>query len=327
MDISARPMATICCWPPDSDVLGTWRRSRQHREQVVDARQVPRSRPAELAADQQVLLDRERGEQPAPFGHERDAARRPPHAQADRRSARRRTGCASRRDLMAPAMHLSSVDLPAPLAPMTATTSPGATLQRNAEQRLEVAVEGVERPHVEERLRHRRGFPCRFRAPPADLITVFGSPSPMKPPPCSTSSRSTTAMSACTTCSIQMIETPLRRMLRIRSTSAAHSCSVRPPATSSRSSSARLRRQRAGEFEPLAVEQREPAGRPVGLVGEAALLEQLDAARIDVALAAAAAERRRHDQVLEHGHAVERLRNLERAADAHAAAPFRRQAA
>ncbi len=28
----------------------------------------------------------------------------------------------------APAMHLSSVDLPAPLAPITATTSPGATL-------------------------------------------------------------------------------------------------------------------------------------------------------------------------------------------------------
>src|SRR5262249_54136153 len=52
---------------------------------------------------------------------------------------------------------------------------------------------------------------------------------------------------------------------------------------------------------------------------------ELDAAPIDVALAAAAAERRRHDQVLEHGHAVERLRNLKRAADAQAAAPFRRQ--
>jgi hypothetical protein len=34
---------------------------------------------------------------------------------------------ASRRDAITPAMHLSSVDLPAPLAPMTATTSPGGT--------------------------------------------------------------------------------------------------------------------------------------------------------------------------------------------------------
>ena len=88
---------------------------------------------------------------------------------------------------------------------------------------------------------------------------------------------------------------------------------------------ARLRRQRARELEPLAVEQRERARGTVRLVGERALLEQLDAARIDLALAMAAAERRRHHQVLEHGHAVERLRNLERAADAHAAAAFRRQ--
>src|SRR3954454_14078247 len=88
----------------------------------------------------------------------------------------------------------------------------------------------------------------------------------------------------------------------------------------------RLRRQRACEFEPLAIEQREPAGRPVRLVGKAALLEQLDAARISVALAAPPAARRRHDQILEYAHAVERLRNLKRPADAHAAATFRREA-
>jgi hypothetical protein len=81
----------------------------------------------------------------------------------------------------------------------------------------------------------------------------------------------------------------------------------------------------ARELEPLAVEQREAARRPVRLVGEAALLEQLDATRIDLALAPAAAERRRHHQVLEHGHGVERLRDLKGAADAHAAAPLRRQ--
>jgi hypothetical protein len=88
---------------------------------------------------------------------------------------------------------------------------------------------------------------------------------------------------------------------------------------------ARLRGERARQLEPLAVEEREAAGGPIGLGREAALLDELDAARIDVALAAAAAEGRRHDQVLEHGHAVERLRNLKRAADAQAAAAFRRQ--
>jgi hypothetical protein len=46
----------------------------QRREQLVDSRQAPRSRPAELAADEEVLLDRERWKQPAPFGHERNAA-------------------------------------------------------------------------------------------------------------------------------------------------------------------------------------------------------------------------------------------------------------
>ncbi len=48
---------------------------RQRREQLVDARQTPRPRPPELAADEEVLLDRERGEEPAPFRHEGDAAR------------------------------------------------------------------------------------------------------------------------------------------------------------------------------------------------------------------------------------------------------------
>src|SRR5262249_4758494 len=36
---------------------------------------------------------------------------------------------APRREVMTPATHLSSVDLPAPLAPITATTSPATTLR------------------------------------------------------------------------------------------------------------------------------------------------------------------------------------------------------
>src|SRR5262249_37442284 len=87
---------------------------------------------------------------------------------------------------------------------------------------------------------------------------------------------------------------------------------------------ARLRGESAREPEPIADEQGEAPGLRVGLVGEAALVEQLDAARIDLLLAAAAAEGRRYNQILEHGHAGERLRYLERAADAHAAAALRR---
>ena len=89
---------------------------------------------------------------------------------------------------------------------------------------------------------------------------------------------------------------------------------------------ARLGRERARELEPLAVEKRERAGAPVRLVGEPATADELDAAGVDLALAAAAAERRRHHEILEHGHAAERLRDLERAADAEAAAALRRKA-
>src|SRR5262249_7794745 len=45
---------------------------------------------------------------------------------------------------------------------------------------------------------------------------------------------------------------------------------------------ARLRGERARQLEPLAVEEREAAGGPIGLGCEAALLDELDPARIDV---------------------------------------------
>src|SRR5258707_7944067 len=79
---------------------------------------------------------------------------------------------------------------------------------------------------------------------------------------------------------------------------------------------ARLRGERARQLEPLAVEKREAAGGPIRLGPEAALLDELDAARIDVAPAAAAPERRPPDHVLQHGHAGETLRDLKPAADA-----------
>ncbi len=87
---------------------------------------------------------------------------------------------------------------------------------------------------------------------------------------------------------------------------------------------ARPGRQRACEFQPLAIEQREAAGAKVGLVGQRAAIEQFRAAVVDRGLAFAGSECRRHHNVLEHGHAGKRLRDLERAREAQAAAALGR---
>jgi hypothetical protein len=107
-------------------------------------------------------------------------------------------------------------------------------------------------------------------------------------------------MSAWTICSIQMIDTPVPRTSLIRSTSAAVSCST--------------------SLQALPIEQRQRAGAAVGLVGKAAALQQPGAAGVDLALAPTTAECRSDHKVLEHGHAAERLRHLERARQPHAAA-------
>ena len=60
----------------------------------------------------------------------------------------KRTASAALR--MTPAMERRSVVLPAPLAPMIATVSPALERDVDAEQRLEVAVEGRQAPGLEE---------------------------------------------------------------------------------------------------------------------------------------------------------------------------------
>ena len=74
LDISARPIATICCWPPESAVRGRVAALREDREEAVDRLQRPRALAAELAADEEVLLDRERRKEPPALRHQRDAA-------------------------------------------------------------------------------------------------------------------------------------------------------------------------------------------------------------------------------------------------------------
>src|SRR3974390_10153 len=89
---------------------------------------------------------------------------------------------------------------------------------------------------------------------------------------------------------------------------------------------ARLRRQGTRELQPLAVEQSQAARALVGLFGEPTALEQLAAAVIDRGLALADAEGSGYHYILEHGHAGERLRDLERAGAALAAPPLGGQA-
>ncbi len=126
-------------------------------------------------------------------------------------------------------------------------------------------------------------------------------------------------------CSIQMIETPAAADVADQLDQRAAFVLGQPAGDLVEQQNARLGGERAGELQPLAVEQRQaPAGR-LALSRERAVAEHLDAARIDLALAVAAAEGAGDHQVLEHRHAAERLRNLERAADAQPAAPLGRQ--
>src|SRR5262245_56500464 len=124
--IRARPIATICCWPPESDVLGSARRSAStgNRSKTRASVHGP-GRPSwpPMTRFSSTLSDGNR--------------RRPSGTSAMPRATRACAGMsptgapsnttASRRESMRPAMDCSSVLFPAPLAPITATTSPRAT--------------------------------------------------------------------------------------------------------------------------------------------------------------------------------------------------------
>ena len=74
--ISARPSASICCSPPDIEPA-SWRaalgkpREGLEADREIAGQLAPRGRA--VGAEQQVLLDRELGKQPAAFRHQRDA--------------------------------------------------------------------------------------------------------------------------------------------------------------------------------------------------------------------------------------------------------------
>ena len=146
---TARPIASILRSPPDS-VPAVWP-SRcaelgEEIEHIVHARAVGLAD----AAQQQVLAHRELGEDRVLLRHVADAA---PHALLGR--ARASTAAPSSRIVpdiggSSPNNVFSSVDLPAPLRPRTATAPRAGDLQRHVEQRLAAAVAGAEAGDLEE---------------------------------------------------------------------------------------------------------------------------------------------------------------------------------
>ena len=81
-----------------------------------------------------------------------------------------------------------------------------------------------------------------------------------------------------------------------------------------------IARERAGQFEPLAVEQAERLGAAVGDAHHAAELDGVDRLVVGLAAFEAGAVGGGDEDVLEHRHAAERARNLVGAHEAQAAA-------
>ena len=89
---------------------------------------------------------------------------------------------------------------------------------------------------------------------------------------------------------------------------------------------ARAGRQRPGEFQPLALQQGQRAGQRVRLGREAGPFQHLDAVIVGRGFRLAGAERPADQQVLEHGHPAEGVRDLVRATDPGSASEVGRQA-
>src|SRR5580692_5536599 len=151
--------------------------------------------------------------------------------------------------------------------------------------------------------------------------TVAGSPSPTKEPPARQISRLTTGVSARTTCSIQITATPSALTPRTISTSWATSGSVRPPATSSSSSS--LGPDARARASSSRLRWSRPSRGPVRLAGHPGPLQRLRRGDVAGALPKAGPLLRGDEDVLEHGHIGERPRHLVGAPDAEPA-PRRR---
>ena len=127
--MSARPMASICCSPPES-VPATCARRSASRGKSSSTRARSDGTPesdARVGAHREVLLDGEAREHAAPLGNQDQARARalgmPESGETSRIAEADRSGAAGTR----PAIARSVEDFPAPLAPIRQTSSPSAT--------------------------------------------------------------------------------------------------------------------------------------------------------------------------------------------------------
>ena len=143
--ISARPITSICCWPPDSSPGRLVAALLQHRKDAIDGARDPgrRGRAGPCACPHPSSRFSSMVSEPktcAPFRHHGEAEPR----DVLRRSAGdllcRRERSALRRPATTPAIAFSSVDLPAPFGPVMKRVSPSSTEKRNPAQRSQPAI-------------------------------------------------------------------------------------------------------------------------------------------------------------------------------------------
>ena len=197
--ISARPIASICCSPPErcaGDLRSPLGQPREHVEHRVEGPGSACRLPGRARGDGEVLAHRQAAEDAAALRHQRDALRGDPLGRqaGDRRAE---TSTVPRRGGSRPTATFMQVVLPAPLRPSRPSSRPSP--QREATRS---AARGCRR----RRRRCRRArAPSRQDRPPgcADRATTSARvPSTMTSPKCSSVMRSAKSSATSMSCSI-----------------------------------------------------------------------------------------------------------------------------
>ena len=226
-----------------------------------------------------------------------------------------------------PAMARISEDLPAPLAPTMATISPFGDLQRDVGERLRVAVVEIE-VFDSRSIRPRSPRRGSIRAPPGRARSPAGAPRAITSPWCSThdvlrqrhhrAHHVLDQQDGEALARLQVAE-HLDHLVALGRPQAGHHLVEQQQL--------RARRERARDFQPLAVGQGERGGGQVALRGEAAAARGCAGATLARARRRCVLCRKRADHhVVEHREPGERLDDLEGAADAGGAHLVRAQA-
>ncbi len=329
--ISARPIASICCWPPESAPPESRALLPQHLEQVVRPARAARARSAarrRAAAELEVLLDAQVGEDPPslhavrdaqpyhlvrlaavdPLAAEADLARRSPEHAAEAARGRGLSGAVGAEQRH----HLARAALE--------VTSCSARKARSGSDRRAPRAAGARRRRAGARPRGgRRADAAGAEVHGRDLVgsasTSSGAPSISFLPQSSTTSRSEHSRITSITCSTTRIASTSARSGWISSISSMQLRLDQPGADLVQKEQPRAQRQRPRQLEPLQPQQaRSPAGtsanppRPLG----SRIARQSRAPSRLRARAVAPAQQ----QVLEHLRPGERPRDLVGAPDA-----------